>query len=72
MDISSISVAYQYVVKIENKFKQKNKSEFGFVYTQQPKDGKGIPNTKNNQTQDNQSKPQEKKGNRKTKKDTGK
>jgi hypothetical protein len=72
LDISSLGVAYRYVVKIEQKFKQQNKREFGSANPQQPKYGKGNPNSQNNQPQDNQSKPQEKKGNRKMKKDTGK
>jgi hypothetical protein len=65
--------AYRYVVKIEQKFKQQNKREFGSA------------NPCNNQSmvkaslthritnlKDNQSKPQEKKRNEKMKKDTGK
>ena len=31
LDISSLEAAYWYVVKIEHKFKQRNKQEFGFV-----------------------------------------
>jgi hypothetical protein len=62
-------VAYRYVVKIEQKFKHQNKWEFGSANPQQPKYDKDIPNK---QHPENQSKPQEKKGHRKTKKDTGK
>jgi hypothetical protein len=35
LDISSLSVAYQYVVKIEQKFKHQNKREFGSTNPQQ-------------------------------------
>jgi hypothetical protein len=53
LDISSLEVAYQYVVKIEQKFKQQNKREFGYENPQQPKYGKGGSNSQNNQPQDN-------------------
>jgi hypothetical protein len=66
LDISSLSVAYRYAVKIEQKFKHQNKREFGSANLQQPKYGK---DDHNNQPSENQSKPQEKKGNRKIKKD---
>jgi hypothetical protein len=69
MEISSLGVAYQYVVKIEKKFKNQNKREFGSANLQQPKFDKDNPNK---QYFENQSKPQEKKGHGKTKKDTGK
>jgi hypothetical protein len=69
LDISSLGVAYRYVVKIEQKFKHQNKWEFGSANPQQPKYDKDDPNK---QPSENQSKPQEKKGNRKMKKDTGK
>jgi hypothetical protein len=72
LDISSLGAAYRYVVKIEQKFKQQNKWEFGSANMQQPKYGKGNPNSQNIQPQDNQSKPQENKGNEKMKKDTRK
>jgi hypothetical protein len=72
LDISSLGVAYRHVVKIEHKFKHKNKREIGSANMQQPKYGKGNHNSQNNQPQDNQSKPQEKKSNMKTNKDTGK
>jgi hypothetical protein len=69
LDISSLGVAYRYVVKIEQKFKHQNKQEFGSANPQQPKYEKDDPNK---QPPENQSKPQEKKGHGKTKKDTGK
>jgi hypothetical protein len=78
LDISSLGVTYQYVVKIKQKFKQKNKWDFSSANPSQQKHGKGGPNSqrkgqrKDGQPQDNQSKPQEKKGNGKSKKDTGK
>jgi hypothetical protein len=34
MDISSLGAAYQYAVKIEQKFKHQNKQEFGFANPQ--------------------------------------
>jgi hypothetical protein len=40
LDISSLGAAYRYVVKIEQKFKQQNKWEFGSANMQQPKYGK--------------------------------
>jgi hypothetical protein len=69
LDISSLGVAYRYVVKIEQKFKHQNKWDFGSTNLQQPKYDKDIPNK---QSLKNQSKTQEKKGHRKTKKDTEK
>jgi hypothetical protein len=69
LDISSLSSAYRYVVKIEKKFKHQNKWDFGSANPQQPKYEKDDPNK---QLPENQSKPQEKKGHGKTKKDTGK
>jgi hypothetical protein len=69
LDISSLGVAYRYVVKIEQKFKHQNKWEFGSANPQQPKYDKDGPNK---QSPENQSKPQEKKGHGKTKKDTEK
>jgi hypothetical protein len=68
LDISSLGAAYRYAVKIEHKFKHQNKWEFGSANPQNPKYGKEGPN---NQAPENQSKPQEKKGNKKMK-DTGK
>jgi hypothetical protein len=67
LDISSLGSAYRYVVKIEQKFKHQNKWEFGSANLQQPKYDKDDPNK---QHLENQSKPQEKKGHGKTKKDT--
>jgi hypothetical protein len=67
LDISSLGVAYRYAVKIEQKFKHQNKWEFGSTNPQQPKYDKDGPNK---QSPENQSKPQEKKGHGKTKKDT--
>jgi hypothetical protein len=69
LDISSLGSAYRYAVKIEQKFKHQNKREFGSANPQQPKYDKDSPNK---QSPENQSKPQEKKGHGKTKKDTGK
>jgi hypothetical protein len=69
LDISSLGVAYRYVVKIEQKLRHQNKWEFGSTNLQQPKNEKDDPNK---QLPKNQSKPQEKKGHGKTKKDTGK
>jgi hypothetical protein len=69
LDISSLSAAYRYVVKIEQKFKHQNKWEFGSANLQQPMYDKDGPNKK---SPENQSKPQENKGHGKTKKDTGK
>jgi hypothetical protein len=77
LDISSLGVAYRYVVKIEQKLKQKTR-QFGPGNPSQQKLGKGGPNPPNKgqrkygQYQDNQSKPQAKKDTEKTKKDTGK
>jgi hypothetical protein len=45
LDISSLGAIYQYVVKIEQKFKQQNKRKFGFANLQQSKYGKGGPNS---------------------------
>jgi hypothetical protein len=65
LDISLLGTAYRYVVKIEQKFRYQNKWEFGSANPQQPKYDKDSPNK---QPPQNQSKPQEKKGHRKTKK----
>jgi hypothetical protein len=43
LDIASLGTAYRYVVKIEQKFKQK-RQEFGYTNSSQPKQGKGGPN----------------------------
>jgi hypothetical protein len=45
LDISSLGVAYRYVVKIEKKFKNQNKWEFRSANLQQPKYDKDIPQT---------------------------
>jgi hypothetical protein len=44
LDISSLGVAYRYVVKIKQKFKHQNKREFGSANMQQPKYDKDGPN----------------------------
>jgi hypothetical protein len=69
LEISSLSVAYRYTVKIEQTFKHQKKWEFGSENPQQKKFDKDSPNK---QSPKNPSKPQEKKGHGKTKKDTGK
>ena len=69
LDISSLSAAYRYAVKIEHKFKHQKKWDFISVNLQQPKYEKNNPNK---ESPENQSKKQEKKGHEKTKKDTGK
>jgi hypothetical protein len=69
LDISSLRFSYRYAVKIEHKFKQQSKWE---------KHGKGNSNSHNEaqskegQPQESQSQMKEKKGNEKSKKDTGK
>jgi hypothetical protein len=69
LEISSLGSAYRYAVKIEQKFQQKNKRDFGPAQKQ----GKGNSGSQNTgQGKDNQSQPQAKKGKEKTKKDTGK
>jgi hypothetical protein len=74
LDISSLGAAYRYVVKIEQKLKQKT-PQFGSGNPSQKNPRKGGPNPYNKgqrkdaQYQDNQSKPQAKKNTRKTKKD---
>jgi hypothetical protein len=69
LDISSLSVAYRYAIKIEQKFKHQNKRDFGSANPQEPKYDKDVPNK---QSPEKQSKPHEKKGHGKTKKDTRK
>jgi hypothetical protein len=77
LDISSLGATYRYVVKIEQKLKQKM-WQFGPRNPSQQKPGKSGPNPSNKgqrkdgQYQYNQYKPQAKKDTRKTKKDTGK
>ena len=43
-DISSLGAAYRYVVKIEQKFKQRNRWDFGSMNASPQKAGKGSPN----------------------------
>jgi hypothetical protein len=77
LDISSLGAAYRYVVKIEQKLKQKT-WKFGPGNPSHQKQVKGSPNPqkkgqrKDGQPQDNQSRLQAKKDTRKTKKDIGK
>ena len=72
MEISSLESTYRYAIKIVHKFQQKNKRDFGHVNPSQ-KQGKGNSGSQNTgQVKDNQSLPQAKKGDGKTKKDTGK
>jgi hypothetical protein len=58
LKISSLGDAYRYAIKIEQKFRHKNKWEFGSANPQQPKHGKDSPNQ---QPPENQSKTHEKK-----------
>jgi hypothetical protein len=77
LDITSLGMAYRYPVKIEQKFKKKWRED-GSANPSQSKQGKGNPNpyskvpSQDVLPQNNLSKPQHKKGNEKTKKDTGK
>jgi hypothetical protein len=50
LDISSLSVAYRYVVKIEQKVKHQNKRDFGSVNTQQQKYDKNNPKNRISKT----------------------
>jgi hypothetical protein len=43
--ISSLGVAYQYVVKIERKFNKNNKKDFGSEKPSQYKPSNGVPNS---------------------------
>jgi hypothetical protein len=43
-DISSLGAAYRYAVKIQQKFKHRNKRDFGSANPQQPKYDKDVPN----------------------------
>jgi hypothetical protein len=76
LDISSMGVAYRYVVKIGKKFKKQSKQGFRFENTPQQNHGKGNPNSQNKgqrkegQSQEIHSNMQAKKGNRKSKKNT--
>jgi hypothetical protein len=47
LEISSLRVAYRYAIKVEQKFKQWSKWEFGFANMPQQKHGKGNPNSQN-------------------------
>jgi hypothetical protein len=69
LDISSLGATYRYAVKIDHKFRHRNKREFRSTNPQQPKYDKDDSNKK---PPKNQSKPHEKKGHGKTKKNTGK
>jgi hypothetical protein len=69
LNISSLEVVYQYVVKIKKKFRHQNKWEFRYENPQQLKYGK---DGRNKQPPENHSKPQEKKGNENMKKGIGK
>jgi hypothetical protein len=77
LDISSLGTTYRYVIKIEQKLKQKTR-QFGPRNPSQQNPGKGSPNPqkkgqrKYGQPQENQSMLQAKKDTRKTKKDTRK
>jgi hypothetical protein len=44
LDISSLGVTYQYIVKIKKKFRHHNKREFGSANPHQPKYDKDDPN----------------------------
>jgi hypothetical protein len=77
LDISSLGATYRYVVKIEQKLKQKMR-QFGSTNPSQQKQGKGSPNPQNKGKRKDGSlrttslRPQTKKDNGKTNKDTGK
>ena len=45
LDISSLGATYRYAVKIEQKFKQRNKWKFGFLNASQQKTRNRNPNT---------------------------
>ena len=74
LDISSLGATYKYAVKIEHKFKQKERG-FGFVNLKQ---GRGAPKLQNKgqsqggATQENLPKLKAKNNTTKTKKDMGK
>jgi hypothetical protein len=44
LDISSLGIAYRYVVKINQKFRHQNKREFEYTNSQQLKNDKDDPN----------------------------
>ena len=52
LDISSLGFAYPYAVKIEEKFRQKNKRDFGPANPPQ-KQGKGNPGPQNRVKENN-------------------
>jgi hypothetical protein len=78
LDIFSLRATYRYVVKIEQKFKQRSKQEFRFANTPQHKHGNDNPNSQNegqikkSQSHENQSKSSAKKGDGNLKKKNGK
>jgi hypothetical protein len=77
LDISSLGMAYRYVIKIEQKLKQKMRNlGLGTPHNKiQERAGPNLQNKgqrKYGPPQDNQSRPQAKKDTKKTKKDTGK
>jgi hypothetical protein len=75
LEITSLGATYRYAVNIEQTFKKKRR-EFGSANSSQSKKGKGGPNPQNKghikdgHSQENRSKPQQKKGNDNSKKDT--
>jgi hypothetical protein len=76
-NITSLGTTYRYVVKIEQKFKQKRR-EFGSANSSQLKQGKGVSKPQNKgqskdaHSQENHSKLKNKNGNENSKKDMGK
>ena len=44
LDILSLGATYCYAIKIEQKFRKRNRQDFGFVNASQQKEGKGNPN----------------------------
>ena len=67
LDISSLGSVYRYAVKIEEKFRQKNKRDSGPTNPLQKQGRRNLDPLNTGQGKDNQSLPQEKKGNGKTK-----
>ena len=63
LDITSLGASYRYAIKIEQKFKQRNKKSFGYANASQQKMDKDNLTTqskwlrKDNQPSDNPSKP---------------
>jgi hypothetical protein len=68
LDISSLGVAYRYVLKSSRNLSTRTNRSLGL----QIHNNQSMINVPNKQSPENQSKPQEKKGHEKTKKDTGK